>query len=295
MNPRVRASNTRAKVSFLLKGLVVGLDGRSLTPAWTRKPNGRMYRYYMHTRENKECAGASGLPRLPATELEATVVEQMRRVWRTPEMKSRVSEHDTQLDTTINEAQVWVAMLQIDKIWEQLFPAEQQRIVRLLIEKVIVSPHNIEVSFRPNGDADLISASNGSLTVSIPIKIIRRGKCKAVTLPDGKTVQPRPWDDKPTPIQQALVRGHRWLGMLESGQAKSLTEVAEREGMDRAYVSRMVNLTTLAPDIVAAILDETLPDHVTLFDLASGTPLLWEEQRDLVSSQQPSRTNPSST
>ena len=55
--------------------------------------------------------------------------------------------------------------------------------------------------------------------------------------------------------------------------------LAEREGKDRAYVSRMVNLTTLAPDIVAAILDETLPSEVTLFDLASGTPLLWGEQR----------------
>ena len=50
--------------------------------------------------------------------------------------------------------------------------------------------------------------------------------------------------------------------------------------MDRAYVSRMANLTTLVPDIVAVILDETLPPEVTLYDLASGTPLLWEEQRD---------------
>ena len=41
---------------------------------------------------------------------------------------------------------------------------------------------------------------------------------------------------------------------------------------------RMVNLTTLAPNIVAAILDETLPPEVTLFDLATGTPVLWEEQ-----------------
>ena len=40
----------------------------------------------------------------------------------------------------------------------------------------------------------------------------------------------------------------------------------------------MVNLTTLAPDIVAAILDETLPPEVTLFELAAGTALLWEEQ-----------------
>ena len=137
-----------------------------------------------------------------------------------------------------------------------------------------------------NGAADLIAASNGSLTVSLPIKLIRRGKCMAVTLPDGTTIQPRPWDDTPTPIQQALARGHRWLEMLQSGKAQSLTEVAELEGMDRAYVSRMVNLTTLAPDIVAAILDETLPDHVTLFDLASGTPLLWDDQRALLRKKQ---------
>lgn len=80
-----------------------------------------------------------------------------------------------------------------------------------------------------------------------------------MTLPDGGAVPPRPWDDTPTPIQSALARGHRWLAMVESGEARTLSEVAEREGMDRAYVSRMVNLTTLAPDIVTAILDETLP------------------------------------
>ncbi|WP_390613117.1 hypothetical protein [Tepidiphilus olei] len=114
---------------------------------------------------------------------------------------------------------------------------------------------------------------------AVPIRIKRRGSRKAVALPDGSAVQPRPWDDTPTPIQLALARGHRWLAMVESGEARTLSEVAEREGMDRAYVSRMVNLTTLAPDIVAAILDETLPPEVTLFDLASGTPLLWEEQR----------------
>lgn len=139
-----------------------------------------------------------------------------------------------------------------------------------------------EILIDKTGQAEIITASDGSITVSVPIRIKRRGSRKAVTLPDGETVKPRPWDDTPTPIQLALARGHRWLAMLESGEAHSLTEVAEREGMDRAYVSRMVNLTTLAPDIVAAILDETLPPEVTLFELASGTPLLWEEQRAII-------------
>ena len=52
-----------------------------------------------------------------------------------------------------------------------------------------------------------------------------------------------------------------------------------RENVDNSYVSRMVNLTTLAPDIVAAILDADLPDQITLFDLAVDPPALWEDQR----------------
>jgi hypothetical protein len=52
-----------------------------------------------------------------------------------------------------------------------------------------------------------------------------------------------------------------------------------RWGVDDNYMRRMVNLTTLAPDIVASILDETLPEEVTLFELAAATPLVWEEQR----------------
>lgn len=139
-----------------------------------------------------------------------------------------------------------------------------------------------EITIKATGDVDVVSASNGSMNVTIPIKIIRRGWRKAVTLPDGTAMQPRAWDSAPTPMQLALVRGHRWLALMESGKARNLAEVAAMEGMDSAYVSRMVNLTTLAPDIVAAILDESLPDHVTLFDLASGTPLLWDEQRALL-------------
>lgn len=139
-----------------------------------------------------------------------------------------------------------------------------------------------EIKIHTTGDADVVSASNGSLNVTIPIRITRRGRRKAVTLPDGTAVQPRHWDNEPTPMQKALARGFRMLGLIESGKASTLAEVAAMEGIDRAYLSRLVNLTTLAPDIIAAILDESLPVHVTLLDLGSGTPLLWDEQRALL-------------
>jgi hypothetical protein len=141
-----------------------------------------------------------------------------------------------------------------------------------------------EILIDRNGQPEVIAASDGSLTVTVPIRIKRRGLRKAVTLPDGGA-DPRPWDATPTPLQLALARGHRWLAMLESGEATSMKEIAWREGIDDSYVRRMVNLTTLAPDIVAAILDETLPEEVTLFDLAAGTPVLWEDQRGRVRSE----------
>ena len=64
--------------------------------------------------------------------------------------------------------------------------------------------------------------------------------------------------------------------MLESGDVQSLWEIARRKGVDSSYVSRMVNL---APDIVVAILDETLPPDLTQFELAIDPPALLDEQR----------------
>ena len=101
-------------------------------------------------------------------------------------------------------------------------------------------------------------------------------------LPNGEPGKPRPWDTAATALQLALARGHRWLAMPESGAAKSLRAIAAQEGVDNSYVSRMVNLTILAPDIVSAVLDDALPNHLTLFDLASDTPLSWDAQRGLL-------------
>ena len=136
-----------------------------------------------------------------------------------------------------------------------------------------------EIRIQKTGEPGVIEASDGRLTLSVPIEIKRRSGRKLVTLPTGETAKARPWDTAATPLQLALARGHRWLAMLESGEAKSLKEIAAAEGIDNSYVSRMVNLTTLAPDIVAVILDDAMPNHVTLFDLAVDPPALWDEQR----------------
>ena len=135
------------------------------------------------------------------------------------------------------------------------------------------------VRIRRSGVPDVVAASDGRLTLSVPIQIKHRSGRKLVTLPNGEAAQPRPWNVAATPMQLALARGYRWLAMLESGEAKSITELAAREKIDNSYMCRMLNLTKLAPDIMAAILDETLPQHVTLHELAISPPVLWEGQR----------------
>ena len=155
-NGRVRGNDTRATVPYLLKGIVFGNDGRALSPFHTTKKNGRRYRYYVPQRENKEHAGASGLPRLPAAELESAVLDQLRAVLRSPDLLSDVLPRAIELDPSLDEAKVTVAMNRLDAIWDQLFPAEQTRIVKLLVEKVIVSPNDLEVRLRANGIERLV-------------------------------------------------------------------------------------------------------------------------------------------
>ena len=101
------------------------------------------------------------------------------------------------------------------------------------------------ILIRKTGATDVTSSSDGRLTLSVPIQFKRRGGRKQVTLPDCAVGQPRPWDTAATALQLALARGHRWLAMLESGEAKSLREIAALEGVDNSYVSRMVNLSSL--------------------------------------------------
>lgn len=143
-------------MAYLLKAIVFGNDGRALSPWHTTKKNSRRYRYYVPQRDAKEHAGASGLPRLPAAELESAVLEQLRAILRAPNLLGDVLPQAIKLDPTLDEVKIAVAMTRLDAIWDQLFPAEQTRIVKLLVEKVIVSPNDLEVRLRANGIERLV-------------------------------------------------------------------------------------------------------------------------------------------
>jgi hypothetical protein len=117
-----------------------------------------------------------------------------------------------------------------------------------------------------------------TLTIRIPIRLQRRGGRKLIMTPEGAALPER----KPRPDEtliKALVRAHRWRQHIESGRAKSITDLAEQEGVTDAYVCRLLPLTCLAPDIVEMILDGRQPKGLRLAEMLGNGPLGWEEQR----------------
>jgi ParB-like chromosome segregation protein Spo0J len=95
--------------------------------------------------------------------------------------------------------------------------------------------------------------------------------------PEGVAV-PKPSRDET--LIKAVVRAHRWRRKIESGQVKSITDLAEQEGVTDTYVCRLLPLACLAPDIVEAILDGRQPKGSRLAEILGNGPLAWKEQRD---------------
>ena len=114
-----------------------------------------------------------------------------------------------------------------------------------------------------------------TVTVHVPFRIVKRGGRKAMQLPNG--VQPDRKADNT--LVKALARAFRWKRMLDSGEFASISELAEREGIGFTYMARLMRLSLLAPEIVAAIVDGHQPESVTLANLMDPLPLDWKEQR----------------
>jgi hypothetical protein len=113
-----------------------------------------------------------------------------------------------------------------------------------------------------------------TVTLHIPFRLVKRGGRKEMHLPDG-IPHPLPKDST---LVKALARAFRWKQMLESGEFATIAELAEREGIASSYMTRVLRLTLLAPDIVEAILDGKQGPEVTLARVLEPLPVVWTDQ-----------------
>jgi hypothetical protein len=151
-SPRKRAARTRADT--LLKGLLYGPDGAAFSPTHTRK-GGCLYRYYVSQTVLKHGAGSCPVGRVPAGEIEAVVIDQLRAVFRQPEIVAGTWKAAREQDGEIAEADARDALASLDPLWDELFPAEQARIVALLVERIDIGIDGLKVRLRMDGLAGL--------------------------------------------------------------------------------------------------------------------------------------------
>ncbi|MBL6425920.1 MAG: hypothetical protein HOY44_00180 [Maritimibacter sp.] len=114
-----------------------------------------------------------------------------------------------------------------------------------------------------------------TVTVHVPFRVVKRGGRKEMHLPDG-AAQSRRTDST---LVKALARAFRWKSMLETGEFDTITDLAEREGIAPSYMTRVLRLTLLAPEIIEAIMDGKQGPKVTLAWVLEPFPIVWEEQR----------------
>ena len=153
-NNRQRTSETwqrRQPEPALLLGLFYTKDGERFQPAFTRKPNGKRYRYYVPIRKVRFGAGASTATRVPAEPIEQMVLAQIHAVLTAPEMVQSVWDVVRAEYQEFTEPDVVLPLRQMGLVWEQLFPAERQRIVHLLVERVVLRDEGIEIVWRDAG------------------------------------------------------------------------------------------------------------------------------------------------
>ncbi len=122
-----------------------------------------------------------------------------------------------------------------------------------------------------------VSADGETITVHIPLTFRKRGGRKLVVTPEGAEWAPRPRVDNA--MVKALARAFRWRKMLDEGVHATIEELATSKGIAKTYVSQVLRLTLLAPEIVEAILDGRQPQRLQLDNLLQGFPLEWDRQQ----------------
>ncbi|WP_324753998.1 hypothetical protein [Roseovarius sp. Pro17] len=116
-----------------------------------------------------------------------------------------------------------------------------------------------------------------TVTVHIPFRLVKRGGRKEIQLPDGASGHSK----MDNTLIKALARAFRWKRMLESGEFVTIAELAEREGIAPSYMTRVLRLTLLAPDIVDAILNGQQDMRLTSARLLEPLPINWTRQIEL--------------
>jgi hypothetical protein len=295
-----KRGRTSSKHPSLLAGLLFTAEGVPFTPSHAVN-HGRRYRYYverplLRTEEHDKASGApqsndsgNGVRttgwRLPAHEIEHLVLKQVGAFLRDRGAildALRLKRKSVDLVSTLLDRASNLA----DKC-ESGSIATHLEIVAALVRRITVGENQVTIEIDQDGSVGHLleeapskpSGKNQSpILIEVPIRFRRRGvEAKMVVVDQKKNSAARPDAN----LIRALARAHEWWGKIIRGDANGVGDIARAEGLDRSYVTRVVCLEFLAPEITKAILEGRQPAELTAKRLISSAlrfPLSWPDQ-----------------
>jgi DNA invertase Pin-like site-specific DNA recombinase len=264
----------------LLAGLLFDDQGHRLTPTHTKKGE-RRYRYYVS--QPLLAAGREAAPealRWPAQELENAVLQTL--------LQFLTNESRLVGLMGIVEADVVHSRLQITAdLVRQLSETKSARkleILQRIICRITIHTHKLKITICPAAgwiprDESIIDEP--TTVIEVPVELKRCGMAVRliVRTPGETTIR------KPDPILVArIARAHKWFAQLSSGQCDSIKAISQEEQVTSSYVTRVIYLAFLAPDIVQRIIQGDHPPELNTDRLIRMVPLplAWNEQRVLL-------------
>ena len=215
---------------------------------------------------------------------------------RRAEIEARLGELNAQLAALVGQEAapeiVNKELTILDNIWENLFPGEQQRLVRMVIDRATLFTDRLDLTLSGEGvqavvdllvaehsGSGVVASSGGTAaqthTISLPIQFKRRAGRREIILPaEGKQASAPPNQV----FLLTLARAFRWKDLLESGKFPTVAALAEAVGLERSYVGKLLNLTLLSPKIVEAVVAGDEPDGLAVGKFRQGVHAAWEEQ-----------------
>ena len=266
---------------------------------------GKQYRYYVPNAHAKKQCNSCDVGYVSAGEIELVIFNELKRLLRSPEIISQTYKEVNNLSAGFTQNDVTESFKNISILWDELFPAEQLRIIQLLISDIVVQPYDILITFKASGMMSVVSElkslptqkgdpsrthieeikgrkvinnEDGTITIVVPAMFKRRGCRKYIVEPENAKANILP----ESRLVTALAKAYKWKCDLESGKVSSLNEISAKERISTAHVTRIMNLNFLAPDIVEGILSENLPQVIKFTDVTKSIPEDWSEQRKML-------------
>ncbi|MFC4349198.1 recombinase family protein [Kordiimonas lipolytica] len=273
-------------------GLLYDDSGERMVASHSQK-GGRRYRYYISASLRDKKTDPNKGWRLPARQVEDIILTSILDLLRDPVQVLKLTGSDILTSTRLDKVTIACARFSkhIQTAKEKTDPDTFKHLLRPLIQRIDVSLYEIRITFDPlelrerlgaigpisDSDETPDQQKNDPPRITVPVQLKRRGAEMRLVIP-GQKSESKPTDET---LVKLVARAHCWFEDLKTGKVEKVRDIAEREQVHPADVSRILPLAFLAPDIVTAILHGEQPVDLTPQKLKrlKDLPLDWQDQR----------------